>query len=101
MSYRPLPKQVTIKRSKVEGLGLFSTMPIEKDTELGITHYRTEKQTDNGVIRTPLGGFINHSDYPNCVLEIRGDEYYLITKKLIITGEELTLKYQMYNINDS
>ena len=101
MSYRPLPKEVTVKRSKVEGLGLFSTMPIEKGTELGITHYRTERPSEHGVIRTPLGGFINHSDYPNCKLEIRGDEYFLITEKLIITGEELTLKYQLYSINDS
>ncbi len=91
MSYRPLPKEVTVKRSKVEGLGLFSTMP----------HYRTERPSEHGVIRTPLGGFINHSDYPNCKLEIRGDEYFLITEKLIITGEELTLQYHMYNINDS
>ena len=100
MSYKPLPKEVTVKRSKVEGLGLFSTRTIEKDTELGITHYKTDKKTAHGVIRTPLGGFINHSDYPNCILEIRDDEYFLITNKLIITGEELTLQYQLYSIND-
>ena len=41
MSYKPLPKEVTIKRSKVEGLGLFSTRTIEKDTEIVLQGYNS------------------------------------------------------------
>ena len=48
-------------------------------------------------IRTPLGGFVNHSEEPNCKLREVGHEMYLQTIKSIRKGEELTLKYQLYN----
>jgi SET domain-containing protein len=44
-----------------------------------------------------LGGFINHSEEPNCKLREVGHEMYLQTIQKIKAGEELTLKYQMYN----
>ena len=61
--YRPLPDGLTIKNSPIEGLGLFSTVAIKKNTFIGITHIRDE-QFDNKYIRTPLGGFYNHSNNP-------------------------------------
>jgi len=95
MNYRPLPKSLTIKRSKVEGLGLFSTRPIPKHEVLGVSHVKNEAFED-GLIRTPLGGFINHSEWPNCELKKFPNGYVLKTKYEIITGEELTLKYELY-----
>ena len=38
MTYRPLPKEVTIKQSGIEGLGLFAVEDIKSDTDLGLTH---------------------------------------------------------------
>ena len=61
--YKPLPKQLTIKNSSIEGLGIFATEDIKKNTFLGITHIRDE-QFENKYIRTPLGGFYNHSNDP-------------------------------------
>lgn len=61
--YRPLPKQLTIKNSPIEGLGLFATENIKANTFIGVTHIRDE-QFENKYIRTPLGGFYNHSNDP-------------------------------------
>ena len=62
--YKPLPKQLTIKNSAIEGLGLFATENIKKNSFIGVTHIRDE-QFENKYIRTPLGGFYNHSNEPN------------------------------------
>ena len=61
--YRPLPKELTIKNSVIEGLGLFATTIIEANIFIGVTHIRDE-QFENKYIRTPLGGFYNHSNNP-------------------------------------
>ena len=62
--YRPLPKQLTIKNSPIEGLGLYAVEDIKKNSFIGLTHIRDE-QFENKYIRTPLGGFYNHSNEPN------------------------------------
>ena len=61
--YRPLPEQLTIKNSPIEGLGLFATQDIKSNSFIGVTHVRDE-QFENKYIRTPLGGFYNHSNEP-------------------------------------
>ena len=63
MSYRPLPDGVTIKRSPIEGLGLYATEDIPENTFIGLTHILDER-FENNYLRTPLGGFYNHSDTP-------------------------------------
>ena len=62
--YRPLPKELTIKNSPIEGLGLYAKKNIKNNVFLGVTHIRDE-QFENKYIRTPLGGFYNHSNNPN------------------------------------
>ena len=94
--YRPLPECLTIKESGIEGLGLFAKNNIEEDINLGISHI-FHVDFENGYIRTPLGGFINYSDEPNCKIFMTPDGYNLITSKKIKSGEELTLKYNLYN----
>ena len=64
--YRPLPDGLTIKDSPIEGLGLFATVNIKKNTFIGVTHIRDE-QFENKYIRTPLGGFYNHSNDPTVI----------------------------------
>ena len=64
--YRPLPDGLTIKNSPIEGLGLFATIEIKANSFIGITHIRDE-QFENKYIRTPLGGFYNHSKNPNII----------------------------------
>ena len=106
--YRPLPLEVTIKKSNIDGLGLFSTCSIGKGYSLGITHIANPSFT-NHFIRTPLGGFINHASMPNCKLiksglsvadNNRETVLILITKQLIPTNTELTTHYSLYEIPD-
>ncbi len=83
--YRPLPDCLTIKDSAIEGIGLFATKFIEKDYSFGISHY----ELNDSYIRTPLGGFYNHSKNPNCIKVKVGNVYYLKTLKNIQTGKEI------------
>ncbi|MHA2218601.1 MAG: SET domain-containing protein-lysine N-methyltransferase [Candidatus Hodarchaeales archaeon] len=93
--YRPLPDGLSIKPSKIDGLGLFAIKPIKKDINLGITHIFCDCNAQ--IIRTPLGGFINHSKKPNAKLIKYHDCNYLWTLKDIKPMEEITLEYTMYN----
>jgi SET domain-containing protein len=93
--YRPLPDSLTIMPSKIDGLGIFAKKKIKKGTNLGIVHIYCDCNAQ--IIRTPLGGFINHSNIPNCQL-VRFDGYnYLWVNEDIEPLTELTLKYTMYN----
>jgi SET domain-containing protein len=94
MTYRPLPKSLTIKASDIEGLGLFATQDIKAGTQLGVSHIIISDE----IIRLPLGGFINHTDNPNCIRINVANKSYLHTLKDIKQDEELTLKYVMYRI---
>ena len=92
--YRPLPDNLTIKLSTIEGFGIFAKSKIDKFEDLGVSHLRLGKE----MFRTPLGGFLNHSDTPNCQkIEVDG-RYYIQTLRDIKEGEELTLKYTLYNV---
>jgi SET domain-containing protein len=62
--YKPLPNCLTIKKSPIEGLGLYATKKIKANSFIGLTHIQNEN-FENGYIRTPLGGFYNHSNEPN------------------------------------
>ena len=94
MSYKPLPEYLTIKRSKIDGLGLFASQDIPAGRVVGITHIYYAQTW----IRTPLGGFINHADEPNCVCD--GEKVFkLRILKDIAKGEELTLDYGDKKIN--
>ena len=90
-NYKPLPKGVTIGNSKIQGLGLFSTDLFPTHTILGISHHIVDYQ----IIRTPLGGFINHALKPNCELVENGRTYILRTIRNILPQEELTVRYSI------
>ena len=100
MTYRPLPDFLYISRSEIEGHGLFTSKLIEAGVVLGITHVE-DKRFENDYIRTPLGGFFNHSEDPNCEAFIEGDYILLKTIKEIKSGEELTAFYWLYDLDSN
>ena len=99
--YNPLPEGLRIAKSKIQGLGLFTKLFEPKGVNFGVSHYKIEGE----LIRTPLGGFVNHSDDPNCVkTKLHTDNYIkynLVTIKDIAGGDELTVKYTFYNVGSN
>ena len=84
-------------------LGLFADQDINQGTNLGMTHIKM----DDTIIRTPLGGFINHSNTPtvskvelhaNGTTNLLKRNGILITLQDIKKGEEITLRYTFYNV---
>lgn len=100
MTYRPLPDFLYISRSEIDGHGLFTSKSLESDFVLGITHVKDNRFEDN-YIRTPLGGFFNHSEDPNCEAYIVDDYIMLKTIKPINAGEEITVFYWLYSIDEN
>ncbi len=91
--YLPLPSNLTVGSSNIHGVGLFATQDIEPGTDLGISHIFNADHED-GLIRTPLGGFVNHSDDPNCEYKDNGNNLRLIAVKKMSKGEEVTVSYR-------
>jgi len=113
--YQPLPSYLTIKSSSIHELGLFALENIASDTNMGMSHVELGQL----IIRTPLGGFVNHANDANCVKEKllltraqwnhRSDlpkadynvdfkKWNLVATKDIKEGEELTVRYTFYNV---
>ena len=97
--YRPLPNSLTIDKSFIEGLGLFAKNNLSVNTQLGVSHIKDDR-FENGYIRTPLGGFVNHSDNPNCEFYKDGDYIMLRTIRNINEGNELTAEYWLYDMGE-
>ena len=103
--YKPLPESLTIQQSGINGLGLFAKEGIAQGTNLGMTHIKL----NGNMVRTPLGGFINHSDDANVVkvellmtnegkIKFNYKKWNLVALRDIKKGEELTVKYTFYNV---
>ena len=119
-NYTPLSHDLFIEESMINGQGLFSSHDLPKGTDLGVSHieFEKDKMSAKELIRTPLGGFINHEPIvksenasgelvevsgPNCEkVKQRADgakiEWRLVTRKDIKAGDELTLEYTFYKI---
>ena len=98
MNYKPLPDTLTIKKSNIQGLGLFAITDIREGV-LGIGWVKQDYFPD-GFLRTPMGGFINHSETPNCekLMHEEVEVMWLKATRDIKEGEELTVKYTLYNL---
>jgi len=105
--YKPLPNSLTIKQSGINGLGLFAKEGIAQGTNLGMSHVAI----GSGIMRTPMGGFINHSNDANVVkvelniigeddplLKIATKKWNLVTLRDIKEGEEISVRYTFYKI---
>ena len=98
--YNPLPSYLTIKKSSVHGLGLFATKRILKGQFIGTTHHISSQRN---LLRTPLGGFYNHSNDPNVIARLAPSSYKqhgmrfidMKAAKDINPGEELAADYQV------
>lgn len=88
---------MVIKESEIHGLGLFAAENISSGTVFGISHVMDDR-FENNYIRTPLGGFYNHSEEPNCETYRLGEFTYLKATRDIGTGEEITCYYTLYPI---
>ena len=96
--YKPLPDYLIIKDSPISGQGIFTTEKIKALNMIGIIHH-AESRAENGFIRTPLGGFGNHSDEPNCFKLLMDPKTWGIgASRDIEPGEELTWSYTLYKI---
>ena len=101
-AYKPLPDFLSIGPSDIHGAGIIAKDDIPADIEIGISHVY-DPNFLHDYIRTPLGGFINHSEDSNCELiddDENTDYKKLKTKKKIEAGKELTLTYSLYEICD-
>jgi len=101
MNYKPLPESVTIKSSPIHGLGLFAVKDIPKNTDLGMMHLVLENMYNikkREIIRTPVGGHVNHSEDPNCEAYKDLELVKLKSIKDIKQSEELTTNYWLYKI---
>ena len=105
--YNPLPHGLFIDESSIDGQGLYTNVKLTGGTNLGTSHVELGKM----MIRTPLGGFINHSGTPNCVkveavtrqrvtplYDRDFKKWDLVTLRDIDEGEELTVRYTFYKI---
>ena len=113
--YKPLPHGLFIEESGINGQGLHTNVKLAEETNLGMSHVELGKL----ILRTPLGGFINHSNKPNCAKfkslltrqqwnhrnDLPNDKYDhnftrwdLVTIKDIEAGEELTVRYTIYTL---
>jgi len=109
-SYEPLPKGLIVKKSNIHGFGLFAEKDFSIGENFGMCHFGYGSE-ERRIIRTPLGGFINHSLTPNCAkvsnqytwwISGQGNftflRYNLIALRNIKENEEITLKYSLYEI---
>tara|TARA_B100001250_G_scaffold66668_1_gene53171 strand:+ start:171 stop:497 length:327 start_codon:yes stop_codon:yes gene_type:complete len=94
--FEPIPSFLTIKESNIHGLGLFATEKIEQYIELGISHIK-DNRFIHGYIRTPLGGFFNHSKTPNCEAIYDGDFIKIRTLIVVNSADEITVNYELHN----
>ena len=62
--YNPLPEELILGVSRTHGHGVFAKYDLPKKYDLGMSHIKIP--IIHGYVRTPMGGFLNHSEEPNC-----------------------------------
>lgn len=88
--YTPLRKGLAVAPSTIAGHGIHALRDFPIGYVFGISHYMIPE-----LIRTPLGGFLNHADEPNAQLTRIEDYYVLEAIKPILALQELTVYYSL------
>ena len=88
-----------IKKSNIEGEGVFATTNIKKGFIIGHA-YDIMPGKINGLLLageiTLLGAMHNHSFEPNAIPEVYNDQIFFESLRAINTGEEITCDYSEY-----
>ena len=75
--------------SKINGIGVFTPIELQENEFIGISHVFYK-----GFWYMTTHGNYNHSDNPNCILEVEGNVLVMKANKYIKHGEELTVDYR-------
>jgi len=81
-------RKLKVDKSKIAGKGLFTTDSFEQGEMIGLAH-------ENDQPTTFIGKYHNHSDEPNAVSVKLGDKRYLMAKRPLKKGEEITTNYRL------
>lgn len=81
-------RKLKVGKSKIAGKGLFTTGTFEQGEMIGLAH-------ENDQPTTFIGKFHNHSDNPNAESVKLGDKRYLMAKRSLKKGEEITTNYRL------
>lgn len=81
-------KKLKVDKSKIAGKGLFTKDAFEQGEMIGLAH-------ENDQPSTFIGKYHNHSDEPNAVSVKLGDKRYLMAKRPLKKGEEITTNYRL------
>ena len=82
----PCPIPVAVRRSSIDGLGLFATTVFEAGKVIAPMRLRQS--------RTPAGRYANHCDRPNTSIFKAGESVYLKAARRISVDEEITVDYR-------
>jgi hypothetical protein len=66
-TFEPLPSSITIRESSIHGLRSFCNCKKLLQKQSLESHIK-DKRFSHGYIRTPLGGFFNHSEFQTAKL---------------------------------
>ena len=89
-TYNPMPYGVTVAPSNIAGNGIHALKHFPAMHNFGITHHTIPE-----LVRTPLGGFLNHSTEPNAALAYIDNAYILYAIKPILANTEITVCYSL------
>ena len=81
-------KKLKVDKSKIAGKGLFTTDTFEQGEMIGLAH-------ENYQPSTFIGKYHNHSDEPNAVSIKLGNKRYIMAKRPLKKGEEITTNYRL------
>lgn len=108
--FEPGDFELRVKRSRA-GLGLFTLSSIprgacvieyrgktlskkeEEDSNSLYLFLVSKRKTIDGAMRSNTARYINHSCRPNCEIETWGQRVWVMAKRAIKQGEELTYDY--------
>lgn len=92
--FAKVAKSFEVKDSEIHGQGAFAIQDFGLGDEIGLAlKLKIDDEATRVYDRTLLGRKVNHSGTCNSEVQKIGDNFYLIAKFYIPTGEEITADY--------